>query len=82
LEHEILREALGVAPNRLYKDFRWHAVEGGQGFIEQDPVAAQDEDRLRDALGRDDVGLALIVDGLLPLAAFTAPVSATIRTFT
>ena len=51
LDHEVFRETLPIALDRLKQHFGGDAVECGQVFIEQDLVAAEHEDRLRDVLG-------------------------------
>ena len=53
-EHEVGGEALAVSLNRLVENARLHAVERGEVGIEQDLVAAYEEDVAPDALDRDD----------------------------
>ncbi len=69
LEQKILGKALQIALDRLHERARLDAVESGQGLVEQHLVAAKEEDRLRDSLGRyEGCCLALLVDGNLPLS--------------
>jgi hypothetical protein len=51
-EHEIFRKARDVALDLLVQALGGDAVESGKLGIENDPLAAQDEDRAGDVLDR------------------------------
>jgi hypothetical protein len=50
LKQEIRREAGGIALDGLDEDAGDYPIEGREIFIEKDPVAAHNEDQLRDSL--------------------------------
>ena len=53
LEHEIAREALGVAPHLLVEALGGYAVEHGEIGIQEHLVASNQEDAILDALYRN-----------------------------
>ena len=68
LEYEIFREALRVALDLLVQALGWHVVERGEGGIDHDLLAADDEDLPGDARGDDECRrFSLLCDDVLPL---------------
>src|SRR6185312_3985278 len=56
LEHEIRREALWIALDRLHQAASLHAIERSQVFIEKDPLAPDNQNELTNSFGGDRDG--------------------------
>jgi len=64
LEHEVMRKAILVALHLLVQTLHWHSVKFGEIAIENNLIAAQDEDA-RLYRDREELSIAWHVDSLL-----------------